>query len=82
MFLNEYPDGAVRKKVRRTTGYNYPHTRRSNKRQRKDICSGLDAITSSSDEDSTPATSVEDIPLDDIDDDSDEWSTSSPHEEF
>ena len=26
MFLNEYPDGAVRKKVRRTTGYNYPHT--------------------------------------------------------
>ena len=35
----------------------------------------LDAITSSPDEDSTLATSVEDITLDDIDD-SDEWSTS------
>ena len=72
--------GLSEKKGRRTKGYNYPQTRRSNNRQRKDICSGLDAITSSSDEDSTPATSVEDIPLDDIDD-SDEWSTSS-HEEF
>ena len=72
--------GLSEKNGRRTTGYNYPQTRRSNKRQRKDICPGLDAITSSSDEDSTPATSVEDILLDDIDD-SDEWSTSS-HEEF
>ena len=73
--------GLSEKKGRRTTGYNYPQTRRSNKRQRKDICSGLDAITSSSDEDSPPSTSVEDIPLDDDIDDSDEWSTSS-HEEF
>ena len=80
MFLKEYPDGTVRKKAEESRATIIHKTRRFNKRQRKVICSVLDAITSSSDEDSTPATSVQEIPHDDIDD-SDEWPTSS-HEEF
>ena len=79
MFLNEYPDGTVRKRKRHLQGHDYPSNRKSSKRPRHNIAAGLAEI---SDEDDSPNDdpndnpnyqNVEEIPLTNISDD--EWTS-------
>ena len=81
LFLTEYPDGNVRKRCRRTSGRAYPLKRKSRlKKPRMDILTTInDLVSSSDDEDSDESSGsnalISDIDLDQISDDSDEWSS-------
>lgn len=74
MFLNEYPDGTIRKKKRHLQGHVYPSNRTSQKKHRHDAASVLLDISSDEEEEEHPQINApEDVPLEGISDD--EWSS-------
>ena len=76
MFLNEYPDGTVRKRKRHLQGHDYPSRRVSTqKKSHRDAASVLLSIPSDEEEEAENLQIVapEDVSLDNISDD--EWST-------
>ena len=80
MFLNEHPNGNIRKEPRRVTGHNYPKKRKRTKLDSVSIAASLDLLVSSSDEDDNEEiTEIDQIDLGGIS--SDEW-TDSYEEDF
>ena len=83
LFLTEYPDGIVRRLSRRPSGHSYPKQRKSlSKRAKIDVLATVSHLVSSDDDDdssdesdSNSNYSIGDIDLDEISDDSDEWSS-------
>ena len=72
MFLNKYPDGAVRKKKRHLQGHKYP-SRRVSKKIHHDAASFLLSISSDEEEEQSQVNAPEDVPLNNIS--VDEWSS-------
>ena len=70
MFLNEYPDGTVRKRKRHLHGHDYPSRRVSTqKKSHRDAASVLLSIPSDEEAENLQIVAPEDASLDNISDD-------------
>ena len=80
MFMNEFPDGTIRKHKRHLQGHQYPTNRKSTKQDNRDVAAVLDEILPDDDDPMIiPPLDPQDLPLEEISDD--EWTDESSDED-